>query len=92
MSEMTSAEKARAARAFYARERRRNNPDVKAREKASQERHWERYFEEVVRPALDSKIEAAAKRTESDPSKCGHPSAANDAPEEAARPGRKDLK
>ena len=55
MENLTPAEKARAGRAHYARERRKN-PDVKAKEKQNRENYWTRYFESTVRPALDAKI------------------------------------
>lgn len=56
---LTPAEKAKAARAYYARQRRRKNPEVREMEKNNRQRYWERYFDSVVKPGLDQKIESA---------------------------------
>lgn len=56
MDDLTPAEKTRAAKTYYERERRKRSPAVRESAKKAQERYWSKFYDTVLKPQLDAKI------------------------------------
>lgn len=57
MDNLTPQEKAKAARNYYQRERRKRSPAARESARKAQEKYWAKFYDEILKPQLDEKMQ-----------------------------------